>query len=128
MSRMRVMFHKCLRDSVEPRNDEEQVVARLFFSLEINGRRYDGLYADVKQTVGASYPGHLEVSSPKGAPYKGPFNYEISRYAVENYYWNLVRRHRIPVHAGNRIRNKEVVCPAVVEFDASGPDVSWEER
>ncbi|MGH7826880.1 MAG: hypothetical protein ACREQ7_17125 [Candidatus Binatia bacterium] len=125
MSKIRVMFHKCSEAGQEQGNNDQHMVSRLYFSLEIRGQRYDGLYAEVKQTGEPSHAGHIEVSSPQGAAYTGPFNYEIYRYAAENYYWNIIRRHRIPSRAGTRIRNNEVICPAVVEFDASGPDVSW---
>jgi hypothetical protein len=126
MPKMRMMFHKCLRASRDLGSDEKHMVSRLFFSLEIRGQRYDGLYADVKQPLGPYETGSLEVSSPKGAPYTGPFNYEIYRYAAANYYRNIARRGiAIRGEARTRIRNNEVKCPAVVEFDASGPDVSW---
>lgn len=129
MPQMRVIFYKCLQDSQELRSDDEYMKSRFFFSLEVGGQRYDGLYADIKQTVGTPYATRpMEVSSPKGAPYKGPFNYERFRNAAEIYYRSLMGRHGIafPVSAGSRMRKNEVIYPRVVEFDSSGPDVSWD--
>lgn len=126
MPKMRVVFHKCLRGGNDLGSNDQHMVSRLFFSLEIRGQRYDGLYADVKQPVEPYETGSLEVSSPQGAPYSGPFNYEIYRYAAANYYRKLSRR-GIAFRSGarTRMKNNEVKCPAVVEFEASGPDVSW---
>jgi hypothetical protein len=60
------------------------MVSRVFFTLEVEGKRYDDLYVDVKQTVGSTYEdGPIEVSSVKGARYKGPFNYMAFHAAVE---------------------------------------------
>lgn len=101
------------------------------FSLEVGGRRYDGLYADVKQTVGSGYEdGPIEVSPPKGASYKGPFNYEAFRASVEKYYRSLVGSKataiRISGGARNiRMRNNVFRRQEVVEFPVSGADVLW---
>jgi hypothetical protein len=120
------MFHRCLRGSPDLGSNDQHTVSRLFFSLEVRGRRYDGLYADVKQPVEPYETGSLEVSPPQGASYSGPFNYEIYRYAAANYYRKLSRRGMaFRGDTRSRLKNNEVKCPAVVEFEASGPDVSW---
>jgi hypothetical protein len=128
MAKIRVMFHKCLRAEPQSGTDDEPT-SRLYFSLETKGKRYDGFYADVRQTPGTLYEsGSVEVSAPKGAPYTGPFNYDIYRYAAAKYYRNLLRRGiAFRQRPGAPIRKNEVKCPAVVEFDATGPEVSWEE-
>ena len=86
MPTARVVFDKGIQYSQDYGSDDEHMVSRIFFSIEVGGRRYDGLHVDVKQTVGSSYEnGPIEVSSPKGS-YKGPFNHEAFRAAAENYY------------------------------------------
>jgi len=70
MTKARVIFNKCIQDSQDYGSNDEHMVSRVFFTLEVGDRRYDGLYVDVKQTVGSSYEdGPIEVSSPKGTSY-----------------------------------------------------------
>jgi len=131
MTKARVVFDKCIQDSQEYGSDDEHMVSRVFFTLEVGGRRYDGLHVDVKQTVGSGYEeGAIEVGSPKGASYKGPFNHEAFRAAVEKYYRSLVGSKatgiRIAQGAQNiRMRNNIFQRQEVVEFEVSGPDASW---
>ena len=131
MTKARVIFDKCIQDSQDYGSDDEHMVSRVFFTLEVGGRRYEGLHVDVKQTVGSSYEdGPIEVSSPKGASYKGPFNYEAFHAAVEKYYRTLVGSKatgiRISGGARNiRMRNNTFQRQEVAEFEVSGTDVSW---
>lgn len=131
MTKARVTFNKCIQDSQDYGSDEEHMVSRVFFTLEVEGRRYDGLYVDVKQTVGSSYEdGPIEVSSPKGTSYRGPFNYEAFGPAVEKYYRTLVGPTAIGIRIGSgarniRMRNNTFQRQEVVEFQVSGTDVSW---
>lgn len=131
MTKARVTFNKCIQDSQDYGSDEEHMVSRVFFTLELGDRRYDGLYVDVKQTVGSSYEdGPIEVSSPKGTSYRGPFNYDAFAAAVEKYYRTLVgstaRGIRIGSGARNiRMRNNTFQRQEVVEFEVTGTDVSW---
>jgi len=131
MPTARVVFDKCIQDSQNYGNDEEHMVSRIFFTIEVEGRRYEGLHVDVKQTVGSSYKsGPIEVGAPKGAGYKGPFNHEAFRAAVEKYYRSLVgstgKGISINGSAKNiRMRNNTFQKEAIEEFEVSGPDVSW---
>ena len=131
MSKARVTFHKCIQDSQDFGSDDEHMVSRLFFSLEITGRRYDGLYTDIKQTVGSSYEtGPIEVSPPRGASYNGPFNHAAFRDAAERYYRSLVGSagSGIGISSGAsniRMRNNIIPRESVIEFEASGADAAW---
>ena len=131
MPTARVVFNKCIQDSQDYGSDDEHMVSRIFFTIELGGRRYDGLHVDVKQTVGSSYEnGPIEVGSPKGAGYNGPFNHEAFRAAVEKYYRGLVGSTGTAIHIGGgakniRMRNNTFQRQEIVEFDVSGPDVSW---
>lgn len=131
MTKARAIFDKCIQDSQDYGSDEEHMVSRVFFTLEVEGRRYDGLHVDVKQTVGSSYEdGPIEVSSPKGASYRGPFNHEAFGAAVEKYYRTLVGSTASGIRIGGgarniRMRNNTFQRQQVVEFEVSGADVSW---
>lgn len=130
MTHARVSFQECVQDSQDYGSDDEHMVSRVFFSLEVGGQKYDGLYVDVKQAVGASYEtGPIEVGPPRGVRYRGPFNHGAFRDAVETYYRGLVgakgRGIRISGATNVRMRNNRFVQPMTVDFEVSGPDVSW---
>jgi hypothetical protein len=71
MATARIIFNRCIQDSQEYGSDNEHMISRVFFTLEIRDRRID-LHADIKQAVGSSYEtGPVEVGMPEG--YRGPF-------------------------------------------------------
>lgn len=124
MSKAKITFHQCIQDSQEYGSDDEEMVSRVFFTLEIGEDKFEELYADLKQTVGADYDtGPIEVGPPQG--YDGPFNHQAFRDFAEKYYRSLVgsqaRGIRIGKGASNirmygNIFNVEMVC----EFEISG--------
>jgi hypothetical protein len=128
MATVKVIFHEILQDSQEFGSDNEHMVSRLFFSVEVNGQRFDQLYADIKQTVGSSYEtAPLEMSSPRGG-YRGPFDFEKFQSVAEQYYRKFIGsagRFIGGSLAGVRSWNNRVRSPLVMEFEASGPDVAW---
>ena len=128
MATLKVIFHELLQDSQDLGSDDEHVVSRIFFSVEANGRRFDNLQADIKQTVGSSYDtASLEVSSPKGG-YRGPFDYDKFRAAVEVYYRKFIGAGGVLDLTGSsnvRMRNNHMRHPSEIEFEASGQDVAW---
>ncbi len=116
MAKARVIFHQCLQDSQNFGSDDEHMISRVSFTLEIDGRRYEGGLVDIKQTVGSSYEtGPIEVGPPKGFPYKGPFNHEAFQVAVERYYRSCVGSTASGIRLG----------PGVEEFEVSGTDAAW---
>lgn len=131
MPTARFVFDKCIQDSRDYGSDDEHMVSRMFFTIEVGGRRYDGLHVDVKQTVGPSYEdGPIEVNAPKGAGYKGPFNHEAFRAAAEKYYRGLVGSTSKGIRIGGgakniRMRKHTFQKQEIVEFEVSGQDVSW---
>jgi hypothetical protein len=89
MAKAKVIFQKCIQNSQELGSNSQHMVSRVFFDMEIGGKKYKNLYADVKQPVGGDFEtAPLEVSWPKD--YEGPFNYNDFRQAVEYYYRSLV--------------------------------------
>lgn len=128
MKKARVTFHKCLQDSQDLGSDDEHMVSRVFFTLEIDGKKFDDLYVDLKQSVGSDFKkGIIEVSSPKG--YKGPFSYLAFQEGVTKYYQSLVgsqgRGIRIQGGGKVRMRNNTFIQEMTIEFEVGDADSSW---
>jgi hypothetical protein len=84
-----VTFLKIHQDSQDFGSDDDHMVSRIFFDLEIDGSKYQNLSADIKQTIGEDYEsGPLEVSPPHG--YNGPFHFQDFQKAVEDCYRSQV--------------------------------------
>jgi hypothetical protein len=120
MAKAKVLFRELIQDSQEYGSNDEHMISRVFFDLEIDGVRHEGLYANVKQAVGSSFESApLEVSSPTN--YKGPFNFEAFRDAVEGYYRGLVGSQgsgiRISGGSNIRMKNNRFVSSAKSEFE-----------
>jgi hypothetical protein len=65
------------------------MVSGVFFSLEINGRAFNNLHVEVRQTPGADFEKYpLAIGAPQG--YEGPFNANNFRPVVEAYYRQLI--------------------------------------
>jgi hypothetical protein len=95
------------------------MISRIFFDLEIGGRKYSDLYVDLKQTPGADYEtAPLEVGPPHG--YDGVFNHHEFRREVEEYYRQSFgsRGSGIRISGGSNIRmfNNTFACSKVIEF------------
>ncbi len=76
MSQISVTFHKLIQDSQDFGSDDEHMVSRVFFTIEVNDKSYPAVYCDLKQTVGSDFEsGPIEVGTPQGVKYSGSFNY-----------------------------------------------------
>ena len=120
--KLKGLFYKCIQDSQEYGSNDEHMVSRVFFSLEIDGKKYDGLYSNIKQTVGSNFEtGVIEVGSPVG--YDGPLNYMAFRDAAEKYFRQLVGSSASGIHivGGSNIRmtNNTFMVNMPFEFDVS---------
>jgi hypothetical protein len=99
-----VAFHELIQDSQEYGSDDEHMVSRVFFSVEVDGKTFQGLSADVKQTVGSDIEtAPLEVSSPLG--YDGPWNDIAFAQAAEEYYRRLIGSHGSGIRIGGGSSN-----------------------
>ncbi len=128
MATATITLHKLIQDSQDYGSDDEHMVSRVFFDLTIDGKKYEGLYADVKQPVGGSFESSaLEVSSP--ANYKGPFNHEAFRGIVEQYYRGLVGASGSGIHISGgsniRMRNNTFVRSVTAEFQVTVTGGPW---
>jgi hypothetical protein len=128
MPRARVTFHKLIQDSQDYGSDDEHMVSRVFFTLEVEGTSYKELYVDIKQPVGSDFEeAPLEVSHPHS--YSGPFNHQAFQKAVEAYYRGLVGASssgiRIQGGGNIRMRNNTFIRETKVEFDVSKESPAW---
>jgi len=125
----KITFKKIIQDSQDYGSTEEHMVSRVFFDLEIEGKKFPDLYVDVKQTVGSEFEtAPIEVGAPH--EYSGPFDHEIFRKEVENYYRESFGSKgsaiRIEGGAKNiRMRNNVSVKPRVVGFEIKGTRSGW---
>lgn len=127
MATTRIYLHQLIQDSRDYGSNDEHMVSRVFFDLEVDGKRYTGLHADIKQTVGSLFEtAPLEVSKP--ANYNGQFNHQAFQEIIERYYRGLVgaqgRSIRIEGASNIRMRNNRFVHAKVAEFEvqvAGGP-------
>lgn len=117
-----------IQDSQDYGSNDEHMVSRVFFDLEVDGKMFQDLHADVKQTVGSSFEtAPLEVFRPAG--YKGPFNHEAFQQIIERYYRSLVGGKGSGIHiAGGsniRMRNNRFAQAEVAEFEVQVAGGSW---
>ena len=82
-------FRRCVVNSPSYGSDEEHVITRIFFDLQIGDAAYANLSVDVRQLVreGAETE-PLLVSRPEG--YEGPLNVSVFNGLVEFYYRQAV--------------------------------------
>lgn len=127
MAALKITFYKCVQDSQDYGSDDDHMVSRVFFTFEIDDKKYD-LYADIRQTIGSNieeYP--IEVIRPDG--YQGPFPYQCFRDAAEKYYRSLVGSsgRDINIQGGSNIRMRNNIFEQimVVECDVSGLTAAW---
>jgi len=123
-----VHFHQCIQDSQDYGSDDENMVSRVFLTLEAGGKTYPNVMVDIKQTVGAKFESSpLEVGPPKG--YNGSYNYAAFRQLVERYYRGLVgsKGHGIRIDGGSdiRMRNTTFVQPQTVTFEYTDQSPGW---
>jgi len=121
MATATVFFTRLVQDSQDYGSDNEHMVSRVFFDLDIDGKRYPGLHANIKQVIGTSFEiGPLEVSAPIG--YDGPFNQHEFQRSVERYYRGLIgaQGHGIRIAGGSSsilMRNNTFDSPQIDHFE-----------
>jgi len=125
----KVTFDRCVQDSQEYGSDDEHMVSRVFLTLEVGGRQFEGLEVDIKQAAGSSFEtGTIEVGPLRG--YNGPFNYTAFRDEVETYYRELVGAKGKGIQMGPgtsnaRMRNNTFITSKTVEFDVPDSQAGW---
>lgn len=127
METARVTFKTLIQDSQDFGSDNDHMISRVFFDLEVGGRRYDDLHVDLKQIVGSSIESDpIEVGRVIG--YSGPMNYEMFRDEAEKYFRSLIGSSGAGIHiqgASNiRMRNNTFEASCTVELPVTR-DGGW---
>ena len=120
MAQARVTFTKAIQDSQELGSNDEYMVSRVFFRLEIDSRTYRDLYSDLKQVVGAPYEAdNIEVGPPQG--YDGPWSAHAFHTAATTYYLACVGPSARGIHiepgANLRMQKNTFNMEMTAEFD-----------
>jgi len=124
MSKAKIIFYKCVQDSQDYGSDDEHMVSRVFFNLEIGEETFEGLSANIKQAVGSDYDtGQIEASQPFG--YEGEFNHHAFRYCAEKFYRSCVGSEGTGIRIGKgaqniRMRNNVHIKEMICEFEIGG--------
>jgi hypothetical protein len=121
MAQAKVTFTKVIQDSQELGSNDDYMASRVFFRFELSGEIYEGLYADLKQVVGAPYEAaNIEVGPPQG--YDGPWNAHGFQTAATKYFLECVGPNahgiRIGPNASNiRMQNNTFNMEMTAEFE-----------
>lgn len=116
----KVTFEKLIQDSQDLGSDDEHMVSRVFFSLEVDGETLPNLCCDLKQIVGSDYAvENIEVGEPQGYP--GSFNQTEFGNAAAEYQLSWVGPNARGIRVQNsgqvRMQNNEFIGEMVVEFE-----------
>jgi hypothetical protein len=101
-----VHFKELIQDSQDYGSDDEHMVSRVFFDLQVDDKKYPGAYANIKQKAGAVASDPLEVFPPAG--YAGPFDHQKFQTEVEKYFRSLVGSSGSPIRIGAGTRNVRI--------------------
>ena len=123
-----MIFHKLIQDNQDYGSDDQHMISREFFTIEIDGHVSKESYVDIKQPVGSDFETTpLEVSKPNG--YNGPFNYEAFRQIAEDYYRSLIgsKGSGINISGDGNIRmlNNSYIHQATYEIDVIIESPTW---
>lgn len=111
MAIVTVTFRRCLVNTAEAGSHETQTGSRVFFDLNIEGREFVDVYADVRADREGDAP--LCVTPPQG--YDGPLNLEVFQGLVEFYYRQTVGGG--PEGLGLVLRDWMIEQEMVVQFE-----------
>ena len=99
-----IRFKELIQDSQNYGSDDEHMVSRVFFDLQVDDKRYPGAHANVRQKVGAGASDPIEVSPPAG--YAGPFDLRKFQIEVENYFRTVMGKDN-PGRSGKGLRVRD---------------------
>ena len=125
----KIHFQRCLQNMQDYGTNDEFMVSRVFYSVELPNRTIPELSVEVKQTAGDSFErGSIEVGSPEGTSL-GKVNYLAFRDAVETYYRSLVGKQSHGIHvkgsASIIMRNNMFEYPMTVEIPIDTESGGW---
>lgn len=86
-----IHLRELLQDAQEFGSDDEFMVSRVFFDLEVDTRMFRGLYADLKQVVGSQFEDEaIQVTGPVGYTGPHPVNQKSFQDAVRRYFLRFI--------------------------------------
>jgi hypothetical protein len=102
--------------------NQEQMVSKVFFTLDIGDQHYSGMSAVLRQPFGTNYAEEpVEVEKPSG-PYPGNLNYNQFRDHAEDYYRSAIGNQGFAIRIGPgasniRMRNNSVKFSKTYDLD-----------
>lgn len=129
MTTAHVRFNALHQISQNIGSNDDHMISRIHFDLNIDGQVFSGLYADIKQPVGSNYAEtSLEVSKPVG--YDGPFNFEAFSQGAEDYYRKQQNsmfgfEGGSNIHMSNNISIGGGGQQSIISFEISEEDNTW---
>jgi hypothetical protein len=123
-----VRFSHLILDSLEFGSNDKHMVSRVFFALDVDGTTFQGLHANIKQTIDSAFAGGpLTVFKPAG--YHGPFNHAAFSAAAENRYRGCIGKSimmfRVNGAKGVRLRNGTFQVPYETTFEVDPNNHTW---
>lgn len=90
MTKAKILFQKCIQNAQELGSNDDYMISRVFFSLQLPDKQINDLHTDIKQSTGGKFEGDtLEVGPPQNL--KGvTIDYATFRDLVEKYYRGLI--------------------------------------
>lgn len=86
-----IHLRELIQDAQEFGSDDEFMVSRVFFDLEVDTRMFRGLHADLKQVVGSKFEDEaIQVTGPHGYPGPHPVNQKSFQDAVRRYFLRFI--------------------------------------
>ena len=127
MTKAHVLFKKIIVDSQQYRclePDDDHMISRLFFDLEVGGNLYYDMKVEVKQPYGTQFESNpLEVSQLIG-PYTDNWHHNNFSELVEKYYRSLIGKEGI-IKTAVKAKDtyfENLVYKLTEEFDFDIPD------
>lgn len=126
MSKLELIFTKCIQDSQEYGSNNEHMVSRVFFLVD--GKEYQ---CNLRQPYGESFSYEkdpIEVDPPEGL--EDVVNYGQFRDEVEKYYRSLVGNNGGMIHIEGSVNNIRMMNNTFVqtyntEIDKAGLPGAW---
>jgi len=129
MTKVHVLFKRIIVDSQKLqcfKPDDDHMISRLFFDLEVGGKHYSDMMVEVKQPYGTQYESEpLEVSKLIG-PYRGNWHHNDFCELVEKYYRSLIGKEGRLIKTTDNAKNTSFInCTFELAevFDFDIPDM-----
>lgn len=131
MPKAKINFHRIIQDTQNYacfQNDEDHMVSRIFFTLEVNGSKYKDLMVEIRQPYGTNFETEpIEVSKPIG--YNGPWNHNAFSDLCDVYFRKAVGSEAVGIRIKGqniRMRNNVFNMHDCCEFEIPDNGISYD--